>query len=241
MPDRPDWSKYLVGSERHSLQDMGELAARLGSIVTFDRRGEIVWMNKFDSGLAEWRPFLAGNDDTITLVADYPYRGNYCAELETQQEVLRGAGIYAYIYPPTVNKWGAEVAFWIKQAFHTFGLELNFMDGTIAYTAAVQLDGQNDEIEVYNSSEAWEVVGTFKTLTSIWGLYHNLKLVGDFDTGYYTRLILDANEIDLSAILMSDPASGPGPLNTIKILFIGDKSGNDKAMVGYAIVTANEP
>ena len=50
----PDYGTQGPVSTVHSIQDLGELAVRLGSIVTFDRRGNVLWLDGFDSGIGAW-------------------------------------------------------------------------------------------------------------------------------------------------------------------------------------------
>ena len=38
----------------YGLTDLGELAVRLGSPVSFDRRGDVVMMETFEDGLDAW-------------------------------------------------------------------------------------------------------------------------------------------------------------------------------------------
>lgn len=241
MPDRPDWSKYLPGSERHSLQDMSELAARLWSPCVYDRRGEVVWMNNFADGLSEWRLFEGGDGDAVTLSADYPNRGHYCAYLVTTTAALRAAGIYAYVYPPIRNKWGLEVGFSIGQAFDLFTIDMGYHDGTYAYRGYAYIDGENDLLKLYDEEGDPQTIADIEVLHSAYGLYHVLKLVIDTEEGTYERILLDSEEYDVSEYSLYPTESTAAPCNGIRIVFAGDGVGTDHARIGYVISTANEP
>jgi len=241
MPDRPDWSKYLPGSERHSLEDMSELAARLWSPSVYDRRGEVVWMSNFANGLSEWRLSLGGDEDSVVLSADYPNRGHYCAKLITGTDIPFIAGIYTYVYPPVLNKWGLEVGFAIGQAFGSFTIDMGYHDGTYAYRGYAALNGVDDLLTIIDEDLGTETVAETEVLHSAYGLYHVLKLVIDTEEGKYVRLLLDSNEYDVSDYTLKTVESDAAPCNGIRIIFIGDGVGSDHARVGYVISTANEP
>lgn len=241
MPDRPDWSKYLPGSERHSLEDMSELAARLWSPSVYDRRGEVVWMNNFADGLSQWRPVEGGDEDSVILSADYPNRGHYCAKLITGTVGIIAAGIYAYVYPPVLNKWGLEVGFAIGQAFSSFTIDMGYYDGTYAYRGYALIDGGNDLLKLYDENGDLQTIAEVEVLHSLFGLYHVLKLVIDTEDGTYERILLDSNEYDVSAYSLYPTLSSAAPCNGIRVIFTGDGVGLDHARVGYVISTANEP
>ena len=59
-----------------------ELAARLGSPDTFDRRGDVLWMDDFESGL-KWRTSLLGTGSLIDLTATMAASGGKCCRLVT--------------------------------------------------------------------------------------------------------------------------------------------------------------
>jgi len=49
----PDWGVTASKKTIYSLHDMGELAVRLGSIVSFDRRGDVIFSDSFQNGLGK--------------------------------------------------------------------------------------------------------------------------------------------------------------------------------------------
>jgi len=67
MPDAPDWYKYLPGSDRYILEDMGELAARLRSPITYDRRGEVLYFDMMEHGLAPY--FTEENEEGSYVIS----------------------------------------------------------------------------------------------------------------------------------------------------------------------------
>ena len=241
MPDRPDLSKYLPGSERHSLEDLSELAARLGSPVTYDRRGEVVWMDQFNTGMSRWKDGSYDADDKAELTADYPYQGNYAVKLITGGAAVRMAEIHRYLSPPHVNKWGLEVAvnFWTD--FNSFAIELRRIHGELAYSASLRINNVDGKIQVYDGdNELYEL----DDLPLSWGghgHYHVLKIVADFSTNYRVRALFDQNEYDITTLAIKPVGTDEAYYNDVMISFIGREGETDYCIIGQVIVTANEP
>jgi len=241
MPDAEDFYTYRLGSERHVVGDLAELAVRLGSPVAYDRRGDVIWYDQFDYEVNNWFLFLGDAGDAVTAVTTYPYIGKYAAKLLTAGAALRGAGISGHLAPPIVNKWGIECAVWFKQDYDSFTVQLIYQPGAVAYSTYVRLVDATGKIEIYDENGAWQEVGVFQTSSWSYALYHHLKLVVDFENECYSRVMLDAQDIDLSAYPLYSAAGGGVPINSFYIKFHGRVGQSDYAQLGYVIVTANEP
>lgn len=241
MPDRPDWSKYLPGSERHSLEDLSELAARLWTPVVYDRRGEVIWMDQFDHGLSNYRTMLGGGSDSVTLIADYPHYGGYAAKLLTTGQALRLAGLRLYAIPPVENKWGIEVGVNFRTIYDSFTLDFQYYSGTYYHEAYILLDYANDNIQVKDDGSFVEVATLGKTV-SFYGMIHHLKLVVDFENDVYVRALFNSREFDLSEYVVKTTSNtAVGPLNQCRPIFIGRASNTDYCHISHMILTANEP
>ncbi|GAI49683.1 unnamed protein product, partial [marine sediment metagenome] len=57
---QPDYGSSAVKEVAGTLADMGELAARLSSIVEYDRRGDVVYLDDFEEPVLKWSPLAAG-------------------------------------------------------------------------------------------------------------------------------------------------------------------------------------
>ncbi|GAI56753.1 unnamed protein product, partial [marine sediment metagenome] len=76
---QPDFGMYQIAKTIYRLADMGELAVRLGSIVTHDRRGDVIWMDNFDSGIAKWYQFASDDDGLVEWSAERSRSGGFSA------------------------------------------------------------------------------------------------------------------------------------------------------------------
>jgi len=241
MPDRPDWSKYLPGSERHPLEDLGELAARLNSPVTFDRRGEVIWVDDFSTGLTRWRGAGTGGNSDVTVDADYSYWSGYSAKLYADGVVGGSAGLFRYFSPPKLGKWGFEIAIAFFSDFYWSQMSMVWDDGSDVYIGTIRLDNDSNELQYYGSDGHYHKIVDLSTLHYDYGLYHLLKVVIDFENKTYERVIFNETEYDLTAHAIETAVTGNVPLKYVNINLTSDKANPDTARLGAAIVTANEP
>ena len=49
-----DFGIYAPKETIVTIEDLGELAVRLGSPVNYDRKGDVVWVDGFEDGIDKW-------------------------------------------------------------------------------------------------------------------------------------------------------------------------------------------
>lgn len=241
MPDAPDWYSFHLGGERHVIGDLAELAARIWSPVTYDRRGEVVWMELFDYGLANWKTVSWNGTHTFETSEVWTYQGQYALKMMTDGTEDGIAEIHRYLAPPRVNKWGLELTVAAITNFRSITVEFRRQWGTTLHTAFAQIDNENSILEILDEDDDFVEIATIKDIEYASGLFHHLKLVADFDTGMYTRLLFDQNEYDISAYKIALSTGDAYYFNDILIYFIGRTGETDYCHLGRVIVTANEP
>ncbi len=241
MPDLPDWSKYQPGSVRFALEDLGEHAVRLGSQVSFDRRGEVLWQDHIAYGLAPYETLTSGTGASVKVSSDYTLQSGYALKLTGGSDSDRNANVYKFFNLPDVTRWGAEVAFAFLTDYDVFRLFLRYYDGVKFYQASAYLDFTNGEIQIRVPTLGNIKIDDLENTYRQGGIFHTLKLVGDFETNKYVRLIYDNTEYDLSAY---DLYYSSIPLEVCQYIFFSlvSRSGqNDYCHVGRCIITGNEP
>ena len=98
----PDYTKIVqvVDAEdifgKLSTIGLAELAARLGSPTTYERRGALIFADIFDSGLSKWNTDTSGAGASVALTALYASVGKYSAMLtagSTLQKTATAIGV----------------------------------------------------------------------------------------------------------------------------------------------------
>jgi len=238
---QPDYGAQAAKKTVYGMADNAELAARLDSIVTYDRRGDVVWLDDFESNINAWEQAAAGG--AIALSAERCRSGGLSAKLETNAIALATAQITRHVPYPTISKIGFEIS--LAHASLDIGLYQGFIvshdlgpnmrRGQWRYTTLT------DIIEIEDEFLGWTQIAAGVLLRLDPNLFHCIKMVVDLATGRYVRLILDETEWDLDAYTMNVIVNAED-LN-LEVGIIGNTTG---AVVAYfyvddAIITQNEP
>lgn len=238
MPD--DWP-WLPGSARFPLADMGELAVRLGSPFTYDRRGEVLWMDVCDKGTSPFFADISSAGASFKTSVKYPLHGGYCLKLTSgsdEDHSMYIARIMSYV---SMLRCGLEVALFLDMDIEYFKIQILRYTGTQLFTATLRLNYITHTLQCYAGDLIWHYVGPLPAFIAFYGIDHHIKLVADFETGYHVRALLNENVYDLSSHALLTSVSNQAPLYEIIMELTGRNTFNDFAYLQHVIVTGNEP
>lgn len=230
---RPLATTYPVG-------DMAELAARLGSIVTFDRRGDVVLLDDFADGLGRCYTRTSGTGAAVARDTTRYLSAGYSAKLTGGSTVGRYAQLVYPIAYPSLSKFGWELSFLIDAIINTFYMEMVLYDGTTAYNPYLYYDyaaqkwqyrdGNNQMVDLLTS---WDPLLTRPP-------FHTVKLVTDLDAGAYVRVIIDSESTDLADIDLYSWSDTELP-HLVHQVTLSSRSGqNDYCYIDNVIITQDE-
>ena len=239
--DLPDNYPWMPGSSRYPMPDMGELAARLGSPVIYDRRGEVVWLDIFNNGLANWLVVESGTGASVKITATDTDLGPYAAKLTGGSDGAREAALIRRFPITSLHKVGFEVSvYYTSTSFDYIQMDLIRYDGTNQHEATIRISTPATQ-EYRDSAAALIGFATKDVLASTKPIYHNLKLVVDMDNDEYVRFLYDDVEYDLSGIAIRVQASAAQAQHYAQFSVHSDSGQNDIVQVGRVIITGNEP
>ena len=225
---------HLVGN--------AELAARLGSINMFDRRGDTVWMDDFEAATLRWFTLTDGGGAAVALTVSYVRNGAQSVKLTAGSGDNKYAIIGRTLSLPVMARLGFEASFTVhadlkRIAFsvdvytgahrHYIEIIYNIVDKTLTYLGT---DGNPHsfvtDLELYKSAR----------------MFHTLKVVADYSTGKYIRCILDDQTYDISSYSYYSLVS-PAELARcdLGIGATNSKAGNPSIYIDNVIFTQNEP
>lgn len=236
---QPDYGMYTLAKTIYRLSDMGELAVRLESIVSFDRRGDVVWTESFEYGITNW--FITKSDgETITRTTDEALSGSYSVELQCQANPTTSVGIVRRAPLPVNSRMGVEVAFLPDANARDFRVDMVLYDGTNLYLGYTYIEMSSGIIYYRNSSGNWAQLATGVTLRQDGYCWHHYKLVVDLEEAEYVRLIMDNTTYSMAGLGLQYTANTSAPTLELTIKQIN----NNQASVVYVddvILTQNEP
>jgi hypothetical protein len=241
MPDSPDYSKFLGSSIRFSLQDLGELAARLGSVMSYDRRGEILWFDNFAYGITGWTAVNSGTGSGVKLDAGNGLHSGYAAKLTAGSNGSRLAGIVKIFSIFETGRSAVEVCFEPTSGVEHIILRYTFTSGGLQYVAEIKIRYDNNTIEYQSSNGVYTTIVTDFDDEAVYTKLVFAKLVIDTNKKEYVRILVNHHQIDMTGIAIPDAGAFAFIYFQARVHVVGTAGSNDPILVKQVIFTSNEP
>ena len=238
---QPDFGMYAAKATVGSDADNAELAARLKSINTYDRRGDVVWFDDFESSLNKWRDrgVDLGHGAVISNAA--ARNGGFSCLLTTGSDGLFQGILSTFKPPPVLSKVGLEVH-WTRPAFNftSIDIRLAIIHPTIAWDARIQFLSAGATLQYWDGA-AMQTIEAGVGSRSDTLLFNPLKFVIDLQNNRYERLMFHHRTWDLSAIPCPIGAGAAATETLIDISAVGANGFNVGIHLDDVILTQNEP
>lgn len=237
----PDYGVFKAKTVTAALDDMAELAVRLGSIVTYDRRGEVVDSDNFEGPVERWGSSVGSINDWAILDNTTCKAGSLAMLLHSANGAIEYVDIHKSLNVFVSKRIGLEISFGKPHTNANFILCLIYYDGAQSHMAYVWVDINAQEIHLTDGVAGDVVVAnTGLFLDQTW-LFYTIKVVVDFGTDKYVRLLFANKEYDISNRLLTIAGSVTAP--TLWVMMRNDNRlalGSDLYLDNY-ILTQDEP
>jgi hypothetical protein len=221
--------------------DVGELAARIGSPVTYDRSGNVIWYTSFEEGLGSILKQTGGTGAAVDLFFGMSLRGSFSARLTGGSDGNQDAGCLRRIRPIGLTTYGLEATFSMGSDIEDFQIGFQRNTGSILQYWRVRFYLAGDEIQLVNSSFAYEKIADYADWSEDADLWHTAKLVADPTAGKYIKLHFNDQVYDLSDYPCREVAN-TGDARIELLASANSISGsNGIAYLDDMIATINEP
>ena len=170
---------------------LSELAARLGSPVSYERRGTVVYINDFSKGASRGELQANGTLATATISADRAMESGYALKLTRGTDNDGWAEIVDALSLATYSGLiGFEIHTTYSNANDVFIVELHKHDGTNGVVFGIKWDMSNGVLYYRDSVNAWASLNkTYKPYGFTWH-FIPLKLVVNLTTSRYVGLYI---------------------------------------------------
>jgi len=237
----PDYTSKWKNKTISSLVDNGELAARLGNIDTFDRRGNVIWMDDFEDNINKWAQTTLGTGAAVSLSTVKAHTGGSSCKLTTGDNTANSTFIYKQLAYPATGKMGLELAVQHHESIKYIDIVLHFYTGTRCYSAQLRYDVDDEDLEFRNLAGAFINLNATTVPQSEETLFNVYKIVCDSALNKWVRIIVNDTEYDVSEYFMWDAADATAPYLLVSIAITPDINDNLDCYVDNVIVTQNEP
>lgn len=237
----PDYTtKYRMATVFGQI-DNSELAARIGSVNTFDRRGNVVFIDDFEGSTLFWESATSGTDADVSIVADRGKLGSQSCKLTAGDGATGQAYIYRLLGAQVLGKLGIESSFTIDSDTTRVDLELRYYDGINYHSGMVRYVKASDKFQIWDTTLGYVDVLTSYSLDFLNTAFHTMKLVIDIDTKKYVRLLVNNQSIDLSAYTLKEYADATKTSIRFGIYHVSAEASAAPIWVDNIIITQNEP
>lgn len=236
----PDYStRYKMTTIFGNIDD-AELAARLGSPVTFDRRGNVVWMDDFENTLNKWGAEGNGVGNSQAVNITRARNKTTSVLLTCGSTVAVSSRIFKWLILPVETSIGTEISFSLGDDLDHFDFILRIYDGSNHSYCWLQIDFANSKITYYNDVGGFTDLITGITWDTTFKTWYTIKMVCDYATGKYVRMIFGNKTVDMSTIPMRVLNSGTYPQMRLYLTAYGTAATNATMYLDDFILTQNE-
>jgi len=217
-----------------------ELAARTGSLMTYDGRGQYQYGYDFSLGLTGWFTQALGTGALVALTPETFERGGYSVQLIAGSDGARQATCYRKIDVMQSDTFGYEAGISIAGTIEWLNIIANFHEGETLYTAGIKYDDFANELLCRTPGPAWTAFDTGIQLYHNASAFHMFKLVWNINTGKYIRCLVGNWSYDLSAYSIHSEADLTRPSMDLSTTVQGRAANNDPINLDYVVVTNQE-
>jgi hypothetical protein len=238
---KPDWGMVGPKATVYGMDDMGELAVRMGSPVMWDRRGDVILFDSFEGGGVQSFSGTTGVGDYYRTRAGVSVHGPLARYFYLAGAVNSDGYVSWYCTPTSIMVNGFEASVGYDQNIDHFGIALSYLDGANEYRASVHYFPATDVLAYQTGAAAWT---TFATNVALWLVlhpFHVFKVVVDFDNLQFVRAIVNDVTYDLLGIGLYTRGQMVGPCLQGRVHFVSDQVGLSECAVDRAVLTHNEP
>jgi hypothetical protein len=239
--DYLDWGGVYPSQTTHPLFDMGELAARLGALVTYDRRGGVIWQNGFDLGLDSFGTNTVKTGSEVVLVATPHETPPFACNLHLGAVSGATAGINRRLEVPASLNIGAAISFRPSTDHDRLQLDIHYNDGTYKTSAFARFDPDAGTIAIYKQGPAWQTVKS--SIPDVIGpsAFVHFKIVVDLHNNQWLRLLFGNDEVDISDYAPHRAVDATSPRIEFNLFNYSEKVLVNDCWVDNVIITASEP
>jgi hypothetical protein len=237
----PDYTtKYKLATIFGQI-DTGELAARLFSPISYDRRGNIVFIDTFEETTPGWKSTISGVGGTFTFVNTESYQGNYSMRLNPLNTTGSYVNGYKLIEPVPLQKIGLEFVCYMENPFTIvdFCIDVNNVNGN--YETTIRYTRTGGTVKYLDSAGNYTLLTGTKSLINGFHNWCHMKLVVDFSKEEYMRALIADKTFDMTGLPIKKAAAGTSDYISIRIQSTAEADFPAALYVDNVIITQNEP
>ena len=217
-----------------------ELAVRLGTIASFDRRGQVIFMDDFENGDTPWFTHAVGASGEAYLSTSEVRSGRFSYRIRASGGAGTRQDIDRYHSVLHLTKLAVEFSVSADAASNVIQLYWEIWGTLKGIYAGLQIDVENGDLYYLNSAGGWTLLASDFLMFPDTSLFTSFKLVVDPNAQKYVRLLAADRTYDLSAIAAQAIGASPQPYTLIHLGQLGKAAAITAIWIDDVILTQNE-
>jgi len=202
----PDYTTKYKMAKIFANIDEAELAARLGSLTTFDRRGNVVFYEDFEGTTLKWTKIDDGAGGSLDIVDTMSLTDDQSLKVTVGSGANKKTGILRRFQQIQLKQIGFEASFTWNANLDNFAMWCYIYTGALYFYPFLDLDVAEGNLQISKAGGGFTVLDSAFSLRDDTQLFHTVKMVIDLDTGYWMRVMVDDTEYNASAVKLFDAA-----------------------------------
>lgn len=211
------------------------------SLGTFDRRGDVFFSDDFESDVLKWALGGSGFNYAYESTAIKARNGAFCCELTTDIAVGDNVRIARDLSYPRLSSLGTEFSYNQIGNISSIRLYIDLDNGVNVHQAIFRYDPPTGDVYIYDRFAGWVPLEGGLMLSTATKRFHTVKLVANFVTDRYVRLLLNNREWPLTQYSLNLGLTAVPGAFEVSIWVYNQVAGAHKAWVDDFVVTQNEP
>lgn len=237
----PDWYKYRPDSFSYPVLDMAELAARLGSISTYERRGDVFLMETFEHGLGRWSVSTSGAGAAVAVNSTIWLSRGYSCKMTAGSDNDRYARLTHHYHFPHIAGIGSEISFTPHADTSYYeGRIIGVFEG-VKVQWALKVDNITLKFYFLNALGGWTLLTSLPAQFTDLPMFYTAKLAANLATLKYLRFITGGFTFDLSNTLGYVTPTADANHIEVHFTIVAQAATNPHAYVDNFILTIDEP
>jgi len=220
---------------------IGDGAARLGSIKTYDMRGRVWFYDDFEAATLHWETENVGVGGAQGLVSDYVRNGEQALGLQANTGAGRVSRAWRIFQIPRNVTIGIELSFSQEANFGTTQMIIVLDDGVQRSFPSIQINEAAEQLQYQNAAGGWTNSGMDIGLFNQPSHFHTTKIVLDYDTDEWMRILYDDQEVDLGREVIQTGGTMGSRYLYAQLYNNGDNVNNAHIRFDDFIITTMEP
>ena len=237
----PDYTSKWKNKTISNIVDNAELAARLGSISTHDRSGDVIWMDDFEGVVCKWIETVFAADAGIALSTEESLKGDQSLKMNAGFNVANYVYATRYLANPVTGNLGFENAVTYDAEIDYLLWEMRFVAAAATWEAKIKWRNTQNDLQYLNAANVYVTFATDVDLATHSHCFNAFKMVVDTTNLTYARFIFNHITYPMTAYGLHVGAGAAGcPYMFVSFRNDGNSTKDATVYMDNVIVTQNE-